>query len=125
MLLLVAPSRRDDIESLLYVLLYLMRGDLPWGNASSDAEGASIKKSTPIEKLCSAVPNEWAAMLKNIRACAFEDKPDYDFFSSKFEKLASGKAESSGPFEWGSGRAAKVQPESLQLNHSRVCAYRM
>ncbi|RLN31363.1 hypothetical protein BBJ28_00021029 [Nothophytophthora sp. Chile5] len=106
-----AASRRDDIESLLYVLIYLMRGDLPWQKASSDAEGAKIKKTTPIEQLCASLPREWSAMVQNIRACAFEDRPDYDFFAREFSKLG-GETGLTVPFAWGirktSNSTAKV-----------------
>lgn len=98
-----ASSRRDDIESLLFVLLYLMRGDLPWQDASSDADGASVKKSTTIASLCATLASGWSDMLQNIRECGFEDRPDYDFFELQFEKLAQGQVGSSGPFQWGNG----------------------
>ncbi|KAF4028661.1 Protein kinase domain [Phytophthora infestans] len=102
-----ASSRRDDIESLLYVLVYLMRGNLPWQKASSDAEGAKIKKSTSVEQLCASLPNAWGAMLKNIRYCGFEDRPDYDFFVMQLSKLGGSKGLST-PFEWGTRKTSKA-----------------
>ncbi|KAE9016959.1 hypothetical protein PR003_g12441 [Phytophthora rubi] len=100
-------SRRDDIESLLYVLIYLVRGDLPWQQASSDAEGAKIKKNTSVDQLCASLPREWGAMLKNIRECGFEDRPDYDFFVQQFSKLGGEKGLTS-PFDWGTRKASKA-----------------
>lgn len=104
MWLYTASSRRDDIESLLYVLVYLVRGDLPWQDATSDEEGASMKKQTSVKDLCASLPREWGVMLDNIRACGFEDRPDYDFFAKQFSALAHGSAKSSGPFDWGSAQ---------------------
>ncbi|RLO01086.1 hypothetical protein DYB28_005176 [Aphanomyces astaci] len=51
----LAPSRRDDLEALLYVCLYLIRGDLPWQSASSDAEGARIKAECDPDHLCASL----------------------------------------------------------------------
>ncbi len=50
-----APTRRDDIEALLYVCLYLIRGDLPWQKASSDAEGARLKGECDGDELCASL----------------------------------------------------------------------
>ncbi|ETK71409.1 CK1/CK1 protein kinase, variant 1 [Phytophthora nicotianae CJ01A1] len=100
-------SRRDDIESLLYVLIYLMRGDLPWQQASSDAEGAKIKKTTSVEHLCASLPSEWSTMLKQIRECGFEDRPDYDFYVQQFSRLG-GKKGLTTPFEWGARKTSKA-----------------
>ncbi|KAL3669067.1 hypothetical protein V7S43_005451 [Phytophthora oleae] len=108
-------SRRDDIESLLYVLIYLVRGDLPWQQASSDAEGAKIKKNTSVDQLCASLPREWASMLKNIRECGFEDRPDYDFFVQQFLKLG-GKTGLASPFEWGTRKTSKAVRVHLHGN---------
>ncbi|KAJ8544270.1 hypothetical protein ON010_g11998 [Phytophthora cinnamomi] len=107
-------SRRDDIESLLYVLIYLMRGDLPWQQASSDAEGAKIKKNTSVDQLCASLPREWSAMLKNIRECGFEDRPDYDFFAQQFSKLGGEKGLTT-PFDWGSRKTSKAIADYVPL----------
>ncbi|TDH72562.1 hypothetical protein CCR75_003678 [Bremia lactucae] len=101
LILFSASSRRDDIESLLYVLIYMMRGNLPWQEASSDAEGARIKKSTSVTQLCASLPREWAIVLKHVRTCGFEHRPDYDFYEQQFLKLGGEKGLTT-PYKWGS-----------------------
>ncbi|KAH7464870.1 Casein kinase 1-like protein 13 [Phytophthora ramorum] len=110
-------SRRDDIESLLYVLIYLMRGDLPWQQASSDAEGATIKKATSVDQLCASLPREWSSMLKNIRDCGFEDRPDYDFFVQQLSKLGGEKGRTT-PFDWGSRKTSKATAKAVASHES-------
>jgi hypothetical protein len=57
-------SRRDDLESLGYVLMYFNRGSLPWQGLKAATkrqkyERISEKKmSTPIEELCKGYPGE-------------------------------------------------------------------
>uniref|UniRef100_M4BBB7 Casein kinase I n=1 Tax=Hyaloperonospora arabidopsidis (strain Emoy2) TaxID=559515 RepID=M4BBB7_HYAAE len=102
-----ASSRRDDVESLLYVLIYLIRGDLPWQCASSDAEGARIKSATSVDQLCASLPKAWGTMLTRIRACGFENRPDYDFFEQQFSMLG-GKKGLNTPFKWGTRKIGKA-----------------
>ena len=45
------PSRRDDAEAVLYVLLHMLKGSLPWQNATSDAEGAKMKKTMSLDAM--------------------------------------------------------------------------
>jgi len=56
----VEQSRRDDLESLCYVLIYLLKGELPWQRVDKrnekDEEILKCKVNTPIEKLCSGLP---------------------------------------------------------------------
>ncbi|CCI40648.1 unnamed protein product [Albugo candida] len=97
------PSRRDDIEGLLYVIIYLMRGNLPWQKATSDQEGARMKRSIPLQKLCESLPQEWTGLLQQSRACAFEDKPDYDSYRKTFRKLA-GEFKPGDPIVWNTSK---------------------
>lgn len=58
-------SRRDDLESIGYVLMYFLRGILPWQGlkvASGEDQYEAIaqkKKSTPLEELCQGFPGKY------------------------------------------------------------------
>ncbi len=62
--LIVEQSRRDDMESLGYVLMYFNLGQLPWQGLKAATkrqkyERISEKKmSTPIEVLCRGFPSK-------------------------------------------------------------------
>ncbi|KAG0693539.1 putative casein kinase I [Suillus ampliporus] len=77
----VDPGRRDDLESLTYMLIYLLRGSLPW--ITSDHEklsGSSVlerKVNTTIEVLCDGIPVEFASVLIYTCSLAFSEDPDY------------------------------------------------
>jgi casein kinase 1 len=86
-------SRRDDLESLGYVLMYFLRGSLPWqglkaGTKKQKYEKISEKKmSTPIEVLCKAYPSEFASYFHYCRSLRFDDKPDYAYLKRIFRDL--------------------------------------
>ena len=56
-------SRRDDLESIGYVLIYFLRGILPWqglkvsNKKDQDASISQKKKSTSLEELCKGFPS--------------------------------------------------------------------
>jgi casein kinase I homolog HRR25 len=86
-------SRRDDMESLGYVMLYFCRGSLPWQGlkaATKKQEYACImekKVTTPTEVLCRGLPNEFAIYLNYTRSLSFDDKPDYSYLRKIFRDL--------------------------------------
>lgn len=92
-------SRRDDIEALLYVLIYMIHGSLPWENAKTNEEGAMIKQIVTVEQLCEGLNPSWATMLQTARGYTFEAKPKYEWFSAQFTALAGTYAEQE-PFQW-------------------------
>jgi casein kinase 1 len=78
-------SRRDDIISILYVIIYLLKGSLPWcglrvkpGDKKTKAEFVcEVKKTTPICNLCEGLPGIFERMLTYAYKIEFEEKPDY------------------------------------------------
>jgi len=89
----IEQSRRDDLESLGYVLMYFNRGQLPWQGLKANTKKekynriAEKKMSTPVEVLCKHFPNEFATFLNYCRALRFDDKPDYAYLRRLFRDL--------------------------------------
>jgi casein kinase 1 len=89
----IEQSRRDDLESLGYVLMYFLRGSLPWqglkaGTKKQKYERISEKKvSTSIESLCIGYPTEFASYFHYCRSLRFDDKPDYAYLKRLLRDL--------------------------------------
>lgn len=89
----IEQSRRDDLESLGYVLMYFNRGSLPWQGLKAATkkqkyERISEKKmSTPVEVLCKGFPAEFAMYLNYCRGLRFEEAPDYMYLRQLFRIL--------------------------------------
>ncbi|KAM0645337.1 hypothetical protein ACHAQF_000811 [Verticillium nonalfalfae] len=89
----VEQSRRDDMESLGYVMLYFCRGSLPWQGLKAATKKQKYdrimekKMTTPTEVLCRGFPNEFAIYLNYTRSLRFDDKPDYSYLRKIFRDL--------------------------------------
>jgi len=89
----IEQSRRDDMESLGYILMYFVTGTLPWqglraATKQQKYERISEKKmATPIDVLCKGAPCEFATYLNYCRSLRFEEKPDYSYLRQLFRNL--------------------------------------
>ncbi|CAD5208858.1 unnamed protein product [Bursaphelenchus xylophilus] len=89
----IEQSRRDDMESLGYVLMYFNRGNLPWqglkaANKKQKYEKISEKKmTTPVEVLCKGFPSEFSMYLNYCRGLRFDESPDYMYLRQLFRIL--------------------------------------
>ncbi|KAI0631031.1 kinase-like domain-containing protein [Trametes polyzona] len=87
--------RRDDLEALAYVLIYFLRGALPWQSLRARttrerrARIRDKKMTVPAEALCAGLPAEFAIFLNYARALRFDDAPDYAFVRALFRALAA------------------------------------
>ena len=86
-------SRRDDIESIGYLLVFLMKTRLPWqgiqGNSHKECYQKLylMKKYMPIEKLCNGLPKEMIEYLKIAKNLRFEQEPNYNYLKHLFKNI--------------------------------------
>ena len=92
-------SRRDDLESFGYVLIYLAKGGWsPWNkyfkiNNITQIELAKIitkiKLEISEENLCKGLPNEFIDYMKYVKKLEFEQEPDYKYLTDLFRAILS------------------------------------
>ena len=86
----IEQSRRDDLESIGYVLVYFLKGVLPWQGLKNGNRYTRImekKIQIPSEILCYGLPEELIFYLNYCKSLRFEDRPDYDYLRGLFIKL--------------------------------------
>ena len=142
----IEQSRRDDLESIGFLLMYFNRGGLPWQGLKANTKKEKYDKisekkmSTPIEVLCKNVPctslfrpiaydhdgadfivcaAEFATYLNYCRSLRFDDKPDYAYLRRLFRDLFYRQNfEADYIFDWTLLRES-VSSRILQLVHIR------
>jgi casein kinase I family protein HRR25 len=86
-------SRRDDLEAIGYVLMYFLKGSLPWQGLKVDKREDRYKKiyekkkSTTAEELCGGFPNEFIEYVNYTRGLGFEQDPDYEYLRGLFKSV--------------------------------------
>ena len=90
-------SRRDDIISILYVIIYLLKGKLPWCSLKIEPNDKrtkaeivyEVKKRTSISNLCNGLPAIFERMLAYAYKINFSEKPDYIYLKRLCKKEIS------------------------------------
>ena len=83
-------SRRDDLESVGYVLMYFLRGELPWQGLRVKSKEDRYKrilekkKETSSEELCVGFPREFYQYVDYTKKLEYEEDPDYDMLKQLF-----------------------------------------
>ncbi|PUZ68119.1 hypothetical protein GQ55_3G490100 [Panicum hallii var. hallii] len=83
-------SRRDDLESLAYTLVFLHRGRLPWQGYQGDNKSFLVckrKMSTSPESLCGICPQPFKQFLETVVNMKFDEEPNYSKLISLFDSL--------------------------------------
>ena len=81
----IEPSRRDDMESFCYLLLYLMKGSLPWDQINEPSEINEIliiykmKEYMPADIMFKDLPWQMSEFYKYCKNLNFEQKPNYNY----------------------------------------------
>jgi serine/threonine protein kinase len=89
----ITYSRRDDLESLGYVLIYLLADHLPWQGIKAKDKTTKYEKIYICKKgynsrcLCEELPPEFEAYIEYTRSLGFSEKPDYTYLKNLFINL--------------------------------------
>ena len=107
-------SRRDDLESVGYVLMYFLRGNLPWQGLKVRSKEDRYKRilekkrETTTEDLCKDFPREFFEYVDYTRNLEYEENPDYDFLRKKFtDVLKELNEEMDYIYDWTTGTDLK------------------
>ena len=103
----ISPSRRDDLESLGYMMIYLYNQKLPWNDLPSKNRNIlaqkiyEIKKQTKMENLCIEMPEEMLLYMNYVKSLKFEQEPNYNYLKNLFQNLLKKYDKNENPiFSW-------------------------
>ena len=118
-----SQSRRDDLESLGYVLIYLCLGKLPWqGKISNSKEDKyykikEIKKNITPAELCETLPKQFEMYMKYVKNLKYEENPNYSYLKGLFlNVLKNNNWEFDYYYDW--DQKTLTNEEVISINNS-------
>ncbi|CAK78705.1 unnamed protein product (macronuclear) [Paramecium tetraurelia] len=87
-------SRKDDLESLGYMLIFLLKGSLPWQSISYKNEDEKVKMVGLLkmritsQELCQDIPTEFMRFIDLVKKMSYREKPDYRYFQQLFRRVS-------------------------------------
>ena len=75
-------SRRDDLESIGYILLYLYTGSLPWNNELDEVKILTMKQNI----LNDNIPNIITNYIKQVKKLDYQETPNYNLIIENFKR---------------------------------------
>jgi casein kinase I family protein HRR25 len=103
----IEQSRRDDLEALGYMILYFLRGQMPWSGLDARtkqekfARIAQVKEETPLDSLCEGYPDCFKEYVKKTRALQYDERPDYHSYRKMFaDAFQSGGFKEDYNYDW-------------------------
>ena len=86
-------GRKDDLESLCYMLIYFFLGKLPWQDIKAETEGEKYKKllnekkKFNIENYKDTIPKEFRTIFKLVKNLKFDEQPKYSLYIRLLQKI--------------------------------------
>ena len=83
-------SRRDDLENLAYVIIYLANGELPWMGIKAATKRQKYERifekkiSAKPERLCKGLPDVFERYLRYCKSLEFAERPNYARWRREF-----------------------------------------
>jgi len=89
----IEQSRRDDMESLGYIFVYLLKSKLPWQGVKVENSHQrhniikEKKQEITVEELCTDLPIQFLSYMRYCKKLKFEEKPNYTQLKIMFKNL--------------------------------------
>eukprot|EP00756_Hemistasia_phaeocysticola_P013955 Hpha_TRINITY_DN15315_c6_g1::TRINITY_DN15315_c6_g1_i1::g.91383::m.91383/K02218/CSNK1, CKI; casein kinase 1 len=102
----IEPSRRDDLEAVGYVLLYFIKGTLPWMGIKATGRDKIIKigekkESMSVETLTRGEHYCFRKYMKYVRTMKYDEQPDYHAMRRLFHRsLQEEELELDWQYDW-------------------------
>ena len=100
-------SRRDDLESFYYMIIFFLLKNLPWQNIKGKTLGEKyleileIKQEFNIDDYKMIIPNEIIKMFKYVKNLKFDEEPNYFMIKNSFRSILYGMGHSElDTFSW-------------------------
>ena len=118
-------SRRDDLESLSYVLIYFLKGELPWQNINAKTKDERNKKilekkmEISSAQLCEMLPIEFKIFLDYTKNLQYTETPDYQYLQNLLMSLMKNNDLTYNYiYDWTNGEAIEIHPfEDINKNY--------
>lgn len=111
------------MESIGYILLYFLKGQLPWQGLAGKNKNDKYDKikekkiQTTVEQLCRGAPEEFNKYLNYCKNLNFEERPDYNFLRGLWRTCMQNNGwESDGMYDW----ILKKEGNSQQLRQQQM-----
>ena len=125
-------SRRDDLESLGYLLMHFLRGNLPWQGLRGKTREEKYqkigfkKRDTTLDELCNGYPTEFKEYLAAVKDLTFEEDPPYEAYRALFQGVLDDIAKHKiSPYDfdwqtrlWNTQRIVKQYQYDMYHNYS-------
>ena len=124
-------SRRDDLWGVLFIMVELLHGQLPWREAGGRGESMTWEQVRELKELCMgdferltaphSLPGPMLGMAEHLAGLGFADEPDYDYL---MQVLSCGRVSDLSewpaplPADW-EGRAASEGGTGAALKRGR------
>ena len=120
-------SRRDDLESVGYIIMYFIRGSLPWQGLKVNKKEdrykkiCEKKKSTSAKDLCCGFPIEFENFVSYTRNLEFTQVPDYNYLRNLLKNVIKKNGDTNDFFyDWCSQKPNIKSDDIIYTNDYRI-----
>ena len=122
----IEPTRRDELESIGYMLIFLYTLKLPWYNIKSKSvlelskKVYEIKSLISIKMICEETPKEMNEYMEYVRSLKFDENPNYNYLIKLFETMLQKINKNNDlNFSWIDKSLLTQRKKSVKFNNKR------